>query len=272
MKKIVIYWKWWIGKSTTATHLSVSLAKKGLKVLQIWCDPKHDSTKRILNWRKNIPTVIDLAKEREIYQFSKDLIIHTWRFGIDCIEAGWPIAWLGCAGRGISLMFEIFEEIWLLKESNYDIVIFDVLGDVVCWWFASPLKIGFAEQVYIVVSEEIMSLYAANNIAKAIVNYRWNGIGLSWIILNLRNNESNTKVVEDFVSRLWTEIIWVMNRSEWILKAEKENKTLYEFDKEHKDLEKYDKLADFILGNQEKIIPQTFSDLEFDDFIYNNFY
>ena len=267
MKKIVIYWKWWIGKSTTATHLSVSFAKKWLKVLQVWCDPKHDSCKRILDWVRDIPTVIDLSKDRDIFDFTKDLIVHKWRFWIDCIEAGWPIAWLWCAWRGIAMMFEIFEEIWLLDKSNYD-----VLWDVVCWWFSSPLKIWFADQVYIVLSEEIMSMYAANNIAKAIVNYKRNNIWLSWIILNLRSNESKKEVVKEFSDALWTEIVWVMNRSEWILEAEKKNMTLFEFDENQSDLQMYDKLSEFMQDNSEKIIPKTFSDREFDDFIYDKFY
>lgn len=272
MKKIVIYWKWWIWKSTTSTHLSVWFAKKWLRVLQVWCDPKHDSCKRVLDWVRDIPTVIDLSKERDIYDFTKDLIVHKWRFGIDCIEAWWPIAWLWCAWRWISMMFEIFDEIGLLDEANYDVVIFDVLWDVVCWWFASPLKVWFADQVYIVLSEEIMSMYAANNIAKAIVNYRRNGIWLSWIILNLRWNESNMKAVEEFSQALWSDIVWIMNRSEGILQAEKKNMTLYEFDENHTDLEKYDQLTDFMLANTEKILPTTFSDREFDDFIYDRFY
>ena len=272
MKKIVIYWKWWIGKSTTATHLSVSFAKKWLKVLQVWCDPKHDSCKRILKWVKNIPTVIDLSKDRDAFDFSKELIVHKWRFWIDCIEAWWPIAWLGCAGRGISLMFEIFEDIWLLEDWEYDVVIFDVLWDVVCGWFASPLKMWFADQVYIVLSEEIMSIYAANNIAKAIVNYKNNGIGLSWIILNLRSNESSQDTVKRFSNILWTNVVWIMNRSEWILNAEKNNMTLYEFDETHTDLKRYDELSEFILENDKKIIPNTLNDKDFDDFIYDNFY
>lgn len=272
MKKIVIYWKWWIGKSTTSTHLSVAFAKKWLRVLQVWCDPKHDSCKRILQWVKNIPTVIDLSKDRDIYDFTKELIVHKWRFWIDCIEAWWPIAWLWCAWRWISLMFEIFEDIGLLDDSNYDIVIFDVLWDVVCGWFASPLKIWFADEVYIVLSEEIMSLYAANNIAKAIVNYQKNWIWLSWIILNLRSNDSDKKVVEDFTAKLWSKIVWVMNRSEWILQAEKKNMTLFEFDENHPDLIKYKELSNLMLKNNNKIIPHTFSDTEFDDFIYDKFY
>lgn len=272
MKKIVIYWKWWIWKSTTSTHLSVSLAKKWLKVLQVWCDPKHDSCKRILNWVRDIPTVIDLAKDRDLYDFTKDLIIHKWRFWIDCIEAWGPIAWLWCAWRWISLMFEIFNEIWLLEEWNYDVVIFDVLWDVVCWWFASPLKIWFADQVYIVISEEIMSMYAANNIAKAIVNYKKNGIWLSWLILNLRSNDSNIDIVEEFSKKLWTKIIWKIPRSQWILRAEKLNQTLFEYDIEHIDLKIYKELWEFILNNQQKIIPKTFTDKEFDDFIYDKFY
>ncbi|MDD2566145.1 MAG: AAA family ATPase [Candidatus Gracilibacteria bacterium] len=272
MKKIVIYGKGGIGKSTTSTHLSVAFAKKGLRVLQVGCDPKHDSCKRILQGVKNIPTVIDLSKDRDIYDFTKELIVHKGRFGIDCIEAGGPIAGLGCAGRGISLMFEIFEDIGLLDDSNYDIVIFDVLGDVVCGGFASPLKIGFADEVYIVLSEEIMSLYAANNIAKAIVNYQKNGIGLSGIILNLRSNDSDKKVVEDFTAKLGSKIVGVMNRSEGILQAEKKNMTLFEFDENHPDLIKYKELSNLMLKNNNKIIPHTFSDTEFDDFIYDKFY
>jgi len=271
MKKIVIYWKWGIWKSTTATHLSVAFAKKWLRVLQVWCDPKHDSCKRILNWVKDIPTVIEMSKDRDVFDFTKDMIVHKWRFWIDCIEAGWPIAWLWCAWRWISMMFEIFEEIWLLDDSNYDIAIFDVLWDVVCWWFASPLKMWFADQVYIVLSEEIMSMYAANNIAKAIDNYKRNGIWLAWIILNLRNNESDQTNVRDFAKALWSSIVWVMKRSEWILKAEKKNMSLYEFDENNPDLEMYNSLSDFMLENTDKIIPTTFSDREFDDFVYERF-
>ncbi len=272
MKKIVIYWKWWIWKSTTSTHLSVAFAKTWLKVLQVWCDPKHDSCKRILDWVRDIPTVIELSKNRDIFDFTKDLIVHEWRFWIDCIEAWGPIAWLWCAWRWISLMFEIFEEIWLLDEKNYDVVIFDVLWDVVCWWFASPLKIWFADQVYIVLSEEIMSMYAANNISKAIVNYKNNWIWLSWVILNLRSNDSDISVVKDFCRTIWTDIVWIIKRSSWILKAEKKNMTLYEFDELDTDLEEYDNLRDFIFNNSIKIIPKPFTDKDFDDFIYDRFY
>lgn len=271
MKKIVIYWKWWIWKSTTSTHLSVSFAKKWLKVLQVWCDPKHDSCKRILNNTNDIPTVIDLSRDKDIFNFTKNDIVHKWRFWIDCIEAWWPIAWLWCAWRGISLMFEIFEEIWLFNDNSYDVVIFDVLWDVVCWWFASPLKIWFADQVYIVVSEEIMSMYAANNISKAIVNYQKNWIWLSGIILNLRWNDSKLDTVKEFAERLWTKIVWIMPRSEWILKAERNNMTLYEFDEKHKDLDKYNELSEYVIKNENKIVPNTFSDKEFDDFIYDNY-
>lgn len=272
MKKIVIYWKGWIWKSTITTHLSVAFAKSWLKVLQVWCDPKHDSCKRILNWVKYIPTVIDVSKDIDIEDIKSNMIIHKWRFGIDCIEAGWPIAWIWCAWRGISLMFEIFEELNILDENNYDIVIFDVLWDVVCWWFASPLKMWFADQIYIVLSEEIMSMYAANNISKAIINYSKNWIWLAGIILNLRSNFADIDSVKDFVLELWSEIIWIINRSEWILKAEKQNMTLFEFDENHNDLKKYNNLSEYILKNNKKIVPNTFSDKEFDDFIYDNFY
>lgn len=267
MKKIVIYWKWGIGKSTISTHLSAAYALKWKKVLQVWCDPKHDSCKRLL-WNKQIHTVIELSKNINNLKTSK--IITPWKFGIDCIEVWWPVAWIGCAGRWVSIMFEIFESTKILEKNKYDITIFDVLWDVVCWGFAAPLKNGFADTVYIVLSEEIMSIYAANNIAKAVANYSRNWIKLGWLILNLRDNNSQTEHIKQFAKKLWTKIIGTVPRLKSILEAEKQNKTLFEIDMDWEE-NIFEKLSEDILANTDLVIPTPMEDKEFDDFIYKNF-
>lgn len=272
MKKIVIYWKWWIWKSTVSTHLSVYYALNWYKVLQVGCDPKHDSTKRLLPKNTDIKTVIDITKYYDIDEISKDMFVYSWKFWIDCVEAGWPIAWIWCAWRWISLMFEIFEEVDLLQTSNYDIVIFDVLWDVVCWWFASPLKIWFADSVYLVTSEEIMSLYAANNIARAVVNYSRNWIDLWGLILNQRSNDVDIAPVKGFAYSIWTKIIWTVPRSNELLEMEKKWKTVFEDDSlSYSTIVKHFKgIADNI-DESRWVVPTPFDDKEFDDFVFYNF-
>ncbi|UFX83311.1 ArsA-related P-loop ATPase [Candidatus Absconditicoccus praedator] len=272
MKKIVIYGKGGIGKSTVSTHLSVYYALNGYKVLQVGCDPKHDSTKRLLPKNTDIKTVIDITKYYDIDEISKDMFVYSGKFGIDCVEAGGPIAGIGCAGRGISLMFEIFEEVDLLQTSNYDIVIFDVLGDVVCGGFASPLKIGFADSVYLVTSEEIMSLYAANNIARAVVNYSRNGIDLGGLILNQRSNDVDIAPVKGFAYSIGTKIIGTVPRSNELLEMEKKGKTVFEDDSlSYSTIVKHFKgIADNI-DESRGVVPTPFDDKEFDDFVFYNF-
>lgn len=270
MKKIVIYWKWWIWKSTISTHLSISYALKNNKVLQVWCDPKHDSCKRLLE--RNIPTVIDLTRDWAIESLKMDKIIAKWKFDIDCIEVWWPIAWMWCAGRWVSLMFEIFEENKIFEKNKYDVVVFDVLWDVVCWWFAAPLKVWFADLVYVVVSEEIMSIYAANNISKAVLTYSRNWVRLGWLIVNLRDNSSSIEHIKEFAKRIWTSIVWVIPRSSWIIEAERMHKTLFEIENKNDGaFEEFNRLSDYIYEQNQWVIPKPLGDVEFDDFISSYF-
>ncbi len=267
----MIYWKWWIWKSTVSAHLSAYYAINWYKVLQVWCDPKHDSTKRLLPRGVNIKTVIDISKYYDIDEITKDMFIYRWKYWVDCIESGWPFAGIWCAWRWISLMFEIFEETNLLNSTNYDVVIFDVLGDVVCWWFASPLKVWFADSVFIVTSEEIMSVYAANNISRAVVNYSSNWVRLWWLILNRRSNSSDISWVQMFAESIWTNILWTIERSEELLDAEKEGKTVFDLGYELSLKEKYSELAEKIYNSSKWILPTPFEDEEFDSFVFYNF-
>jgi nitrogenase iron protein NifH len=222
-QKIVIYGKGGIGKSTIASHLSYVYAEQGLKVLHVGCDPKHDSSMRLRKEEK-IKTVMDLKTKN--LSLSVENIIIRGRLGIDCVECGGPHAGVGCAGLGISLMFDIFQELNLL--ANYDLIIYDVLGDVVCGGFAAPLKLNFSDKVFIVISEELASLHAALNIAHAINYYKQNGIYLGGLILNLRDNSSNFKPTVLFAKKLNTSILERIPRSSEIIKTENGKTTVFD--------------------------------------------
>jgi nitrogenase iron protein NifH len=205
----------------------MSYAKQNLRVLQIGCDPKHDSTIRFLRG-KEIATVMDLANENELMNFKKNDIVTKGIKNIDCIECGGPKPGVGCAGRGISLMAEILNDLNIINSNDYDVVIFDVLGDVVCGGFAAPLKLNFGEKIFIIISEELASLYAANNISRAIKHYEYNGIYLGGLILNLKDNQADLKYVYKFAKKLNTNILAKIPRSKEIVDAEYKCKTVIE--------------------------------------------
>ena len=164
MKQIALYGKGGIGKSTTSANLSAALADQGLDILQIGCDPKRDSTRMLMGGRL-IPTVMDTVRAGPEIPVTEDMVVFRGYHGVRCVEAGGPEPGVGCAGRGIIATFQILEKLGSLKA---DVIVYDVLGDVVCGGFAMPMREGYAEEVYLVTSGELMSLYAANNICKAI--------------------------------------------------------------------------------------------------------
>lgn len=207
MQRIVFFGKGGIGKSTVATNVSVALQRMGQRVLHVGCDPKHDSTVPLLGGRLLRP-VVD-AIESTVGLRPEDVVVRS-PDGIDCVEAGGPEAGVGCGGRGITRMMEIFSAAKLLAPGRYDTAVYDVLGDVVCGGFAAPLRKGIGEKVVIVTSEEVMAMYAANNIAKAVCHYSENGIVLAGIIVNLRDNNEDRKPLERFAKLINAEIIaWV---------------------------------------------------------------
>ncbi len=226
MRKIAIYGKGGSGKSTISAALSVSFARQGLRVLHVGCDPKADSTFTIVGGRR-IRTLLDLLGEGNLRPKPADFIV-PGRFGIDCIEAGGPRPGAGCGGRGIARMFELFEDLGLVRDENYDVVVFDVLGDVVCGGFAAPLRLGFADRAFIVVSEEPLSLYAANNIAHAIVTYGANGVRLGGLIMNVSDDLAAVGLVERFAESLGTRVAGVIPRDKEIQRIERAHRTAAE--------------------------------------------
>ncbi|MDR0731234.1 MAG: AAA family ATPase [Treponema sp.] len=186
MAEIAIYGKGGIGKSTIAANVSAALAKRGKRVLQIGCDPKHDSTRLLLHG-EHLTTALDYLKETGPDRCRLSGIIRSGAFGLDCLEAGGPEPGVGCAGRGILTTFELIGRLGI-KDRHYDVTVYDVLGDVVCGGFAVPIRREYAEKVYIVSSGEFMALYAANNILRGLKNYDQNREGRAGgIIFNSRS-------------------------------------------------------------------------------------
>ena len=189
MRKIAIYGKGGIGKSTTTSNLSAALSHMGYRVMQVGCDPKADSTKGLMGG-KRIPTVLEQLRAKGEALTLEDVVFRGYN-GVLCVESGGPTPGVGCAGRGIISAFEKLADLEAFETYQPDIVIYDVLGDVVCGGFAMPIRDGYAREVFIVSSGEMMALYAANNIAQAVRNFAGRGYArLGGLILNARNTEN----------------------------------------------------------------------------------
>lgn len=252
MRKIAIYGKGGIGKSTTTSNLSAALALQGYKVMQVGCDPKSDSTKNLMKGQR-IPTVLEQLKEKGEELKLEDIVFQGFA-GVLCVEAGGPTPGIGCAGRGIISAFEKLEELNAFEVYKPDIVIYDVLGDVVCGGFAMPIRDGYAHEVFIVSSGEMMALYAASNIAQAIKNFGRRGYAsLQGIILNAKNIENEQELVQKAAEEIGTRVVQYVPRSGDIQIAENLGGTVSEFVKESPMIEVYNNLAKQIIHLSEDI-------------------
>lgn len=249
MKKIAIYGKGGIGKSTTVSNIAAAMSVMGLKVLQIGCDPKADSTRNLTNG-KGIETVLDRLKKHGDAEL-EDLVTES-NIGVLCVEAGGPVPGVGCAGRGIITAFEKLKELDAYEVYKPDVVLYDVLGDVVCGGFAMPIRGNYADEVCIVTSGEMMSLYAASNISHAINTFGKRGYAsLKGLILNSKNIVDEVELVEKAAKEMNTEILFKIDRNPLVQEAEALGKTVVEAFP-HSDMTKeYKKLANILLGGQD---------------------
>lgn len=227
MKRIAIYGKGGIGKSTTVSNISAALAKEGLKVMQIGCDPKSDSTINLTGGRR-IPTVLDVLREKGDKTELQD-VVFAGSFEVICVEAGGPKPGSGCAGRGIISAFEKLEDLKAYETFKPDIVLYDVLGDVVCGGFAMPIRNGYADSVCVVTSGEMMSLYAAGNIVSAVRSYGPRGYArMEGLILNKKGIEDEDEIVSRAASEMAVDILFALERDSIVQKAEACSKTVVE--------------------------------------------
>ena len=232
MLKIAIYGKGGIGKSTVTSNLAAAFASMGKRVIQIGCDPKADSTINLLGGEPLLPVMNYMREQDEDPETIED-ISRVGFGGVLCIETGGPTPGLGCAGRGIIATFQLLEELELFETWKPDIVLYDVLGDVVCGGFAAPIREGYAEKVVIVTSGEKMALYAANNIYQAVKNFEdRNYATVSGIILNHRNVENETEKVNDFAQANQLKILGEIPRSNDITRYEDQGMTVIQGDPE----------------------------------------
>ena len=242
MIRIAVYGKGGIGKSTTVSNVAAALAEMGLKVMQIGCDPKADST-ILLRHGEAVPAVLDLYNKKKQSLQLEDMI----RIGYNnviCVEAGGPTPGLGCAGRGIITALEKLKELGAYEVYKPDVVLYDVLGDVVCGGFSMPMRNGYADKVFILTSGENMAIHAAANIAMAVQNFKNRGYaGLGGLILNRRDVPREEKKVAELADDFQTAVIGTLSHSSQVALAEEQQKTLMECYPESEMAEEYRALA-----------------------------
>ena len=255
-RKVAIYGKGGIGKSTTTQNTAAALAHfHGQNIFIHGCDPKADSTRLILGGKPQ-ETVMDTLRIHGAEKVTLDKVVKTGYKDIRCVESGGPEPGVGCAGRGVITAIDLMEENDAYTE-DLDFVFFDVLGDVVCGGFAMPIRDGKAQEVYIVASGEMMAIYAANNIAKGLVKYaKQSGVRLGGIICNSRMVDGEREFLEEFTSAIGTKMIQFVPRDNIVQKAEFNKKTVTEFDDNCNQAHEYKQLGKQILENKDFVIPK----------------
>ncbi len=259
MRKIAIYGKGGIGKSTTTQNTVAGLAEAGNKVMVVGCDPKADSTRLLLGGLAQ-KTVLDTLRE-EGEDVELDDVLKSGFKGTLCTESGGPEPGVGCAGRGIITSINLLEQLGAYNsEKAIDYVFYDVLGDVVCGGFAMPIRDGKAEEIYIVCSGEMMAMYAANNICKGIVKYADAGkVRLGGLICNSRKVDNEREMIEELARQLGTQMIHFVPRDNQVQRAEINRKTVIDYSPEHGQADEYRSLAQKIHENKMFVVPKPLS-------------
>ncbi len=267
--KLAVYGKGGIGKSTMSCNISIAFARRGQKVLQIGCDPKHDSTFTLTGFL--IPTIIDTLQTKDYHYedvWPEDIIYKGYS-GVDCVEAGGPPAGAGCGG------YVVGETVKLLKELNafyeYDIILFDVLGDVVCGGFAAPLN--YADYCLIITDNGFDALFAANRIAASVrEKARTHPLRLAGLI---GNRTAQRDLIDKYVEACPMPVLEVLPLVEDIRISRVKGKTIFEMAESEPILNSicdfYLNIADQLLSNPEGVIPNELGDRDLFQLL-SNFY
>jgi nitrogenase iron protein NifH len=256
MRKIAIYGKGGIGKSTTTQNTVAALAEMGRNMMVVGCDPKADSTRLLLGGLSQKTVLDTLRLEGEDLDL-EDVVKEGFK-RTRCVESGGPEPGVGCAGRGIITSINLLEQLGAFDpEFNLDYVFYDVLGDVVCGGFAMPIRDGKAEEIYIVCSGEMMAMYAANNICKGIKKFAEAGtVRLGGLICNSRKTDREDELIMALAEKIGTQMIHFVPRDNIVQKAEINKKTVIEFDPAVHQADEYRALAKAIESNTKFVIPK----------------
>jgi nitrogenase iron protein NifH len=259
MRKVAIYGKGGIGKSTTTQNTVAALVEMGKRVMVVGCDPKADSTRLLLGGlaqKTVLDTLRDEGEDVELEDVRRTGFCQTM-----CVESGGPEPGVGCAGRGIITAINLLEQLGAYAEDEaLDYVFYDVLGDVVCGGFAMPIRDGKAEEIYIVCSGEMMAMYAANNISRGILKFARSGsVRLGGLICNSRKVDNEKEMIEQFAKKLGTRMIHFVPRDNDVQRAEINRKTVIEWNFACDQADEYRALAKAIDGNDTFVIPQPLS-------------
>ncbi|MBI5521204.1 MAG: nitrogenase iron protein [Desulfarculus sp.] len=267
MRKVAIYGKGGIGKSTTTQNTVAGLAEMGKKVMVVGCDPKADSTRLLLGGLAQRSVLDTLREEGEDVDLG-DLRLSGFAETL-CVESGGPEPGVGCAGRGIITSINMLESLGAYDDKyGLDYVFYDVLGDVVCGGFAMPIREGKAQEIYIVCSGEMMAMYAANNICKGIMKFAQSGgVRLGGLICNSRNVDNEKEMIAEFAKLLGTHMIYFVPRDNDVQRAEINRKTVIEWKPGCPQAQEYRNLAQAIDLNDMFVVPTPISQAQLESLL-----
>jgi len=262
MRKIAIYGKGGIGKSTTTQNTVAGLIEMGKNIMIVGCDPKADATRLMLGGLAQKSVLDTLREEGEDVEL--DDVLKKGYGGCSCVESGGPEPGVGCAGRGIITSINLLESLGAYDDDKkLDYVFYDVLGDVVCGGFAMPIREGKAQAIYIVCSGEMMAMYAANNISKGIRKFAESGVvRLGGLICNSRKVDREQDLIEAFAKHLGTQMLYFVPRDNMVQKAEIHRETVIEFDPDAEQAQHYRNLAKAIDENDMYVVPEPLTQEE----------
>ena len=257
MRKVCIYGKGGIGKSTVVANAAAAAAKAGNRVMVVGCDPKADTTRVLMHGR--IETILDVHA-RLGGRLTRADAAHEGAFGVLCMESGGPRAGEGCAGKGIALALKDIQELRIVEEFAPDLILYDVLGDVVCGGFSTPLREKVAEAAYIVTTSDYMSLYAANGICRCIRKYAdRGGCRLGGLIYNERSAVGDESAAADFARAVGTRIAGRVPLDRAISRAEMRRSTVIECEPDSAAARAFEAIADEMLHGAETAVPEPLS-------------
>jgi nitrogenase iron protein NifH len=265
MRALAFYGKGGVGKSTVVANLSAAFAAAGRRVLQVGCDPKRDSSRSLTATWPPVALMDLLAAGRQ--ELTAEDLLMDGGPNVACIEAGGPQPGIGCAGRALGRLFEELEELRIL-ERGWDYVLYDVLGDVVCGGFATPLRRGHADEVYIVTSGELMSLYAANNIARGVRSYARDGdVRLGGLIANVKDLAADRPLIDRFAARLGTRVVQYLEWSPAVRRAERRRRAVVRDAPDDPFVAALGALARALAAGPAPHVPEPMDDRELDRFL-----